>query len=345
MKIRTWTIRLIFAISFAIFPLAPGGAADSVDYEFYKKNGHNDKNWNEDVKLGFEAYDQQNCDLALSHLRKAVSAQCQDGLVFFKMAVCSELIDSPYTAVQYYQLAQEKLEKTQGTHRYKNEIYENYGRALFKAGKHDLAFPLLVKAVALGTPSFGLNYMVGYLYSKKGDFQGAVDSFNRALTYDTTGVAPDLLGGVYREVAKAQVQQKNYQAAMPLLDKALQLNPQDQEATKLRNEASLGLQQGSMIEMIQNLSGDLNNPTKAKTVVGSQPPPPAAAKLPPLESQGTLKDPTPPLGSPTPPSGNPPATSLQSPPPPAVPQPAISLPTTGGGTTPMKLEPLPPARP
>src|SRR6188474_3546996 len=105
MKLRSWTIGVILAVSFNLYPFIRAGAADSADYEFYKKNGHTHKDWNDDVRLGFEAYDQQNCELALTHLKKAVGAQSQDPLVFFKLAVCSELIDSPYTALQYYQLS------------------------------------------------------------------------------------------------------------------------------------------------------------------------------------------------------------------------------------------------
>lgn len=323
-------------------PPQASAPAPGADFEFYKKNGHTNKDWNDFVKQGFEAYEQQNCDSALTSLKQAVGAQCQDALVFFKMAACSELIDSPYTALQYYQLAQEKLDKLNVSHRYKTEIYESYGRALFKAVRYDQAFPLLTKAVALGTPSFALNYMVGFLYSKKGDSQAALDSFTRALTYDTTGVPPTLLSSVYREVAKAQVQLKNYQAATPLLEKAFQLNPNDPEVVKMKNESSLGLQQNSMIQMIQSLS----DPNHTKTSdSGSQPPPPAAAKLPPLESQPTLKDPTPPLGIPSsqttlPPRSNPapPAPAPQAPP-------AVSMPTTGVGSTPIKLEPLPPMKP
>ena len=80
------------------------------DYEFYKKNGHTNKAWNQEVEAGFTAYDKQDCDGTVTHLQEAIKLQCQDALVYYKMAVCTELKGSPYTSIQYYQLAMEKLQ-------------------------------------------------------------------------------------------------------------------------------------------------------------------------------------------------------------------------------------------
>lgn len=287
--------KLIKLLVFFPFLLMGGSLwAQSQDFEFYKKYGHHSKQWDDYVKQGFGAYEQQNCEEAMSALKQAVAAQCQDGLVYYKLAVCSEVAGTPYTALQYYQLAEEKLSKLEVLHPYQKDLYESYGRALFQAKRFDEAFPYLVRAAAIGSPSFGLYYMVGYLYAKKNDSKAAVEFFDKALAQDTSKAPPPILALVYREVAKSYAKEKNNQKAMDLLSKALQINPNDQEAIQLKNQISNVLTQESIIQMIQNAEGQVSGNSSPSG--SSKAPPPAAAKLPPLENQGT-KDPTPPLGA------------------------------------------------
>jgi len=280
------------------------------DYKFYKKHGHSNKSWNEMVKQGFAAYEKGDCNQTIARLKEAIRVQCQDGLVYFKLAVCTEAQGSPYTAMQYYQLAQEKLEKLPSVHPYQKDIFENYGRALYKAKRYKEALPYLTRAAAVGAPSFGLYYMVGNLYAKQNDPNGALDYYKKALTQDHSGVPPKLLSGVFFEVAKTYFQNKDYKTTVGLLNKAIQLDPENQEAKSLKGKASLALQQNSMVEMIQNLT---NQQAPQDPASSSAPPPPAAAKLPPLEGS---QDPTPPLGTPvtTPPQAqNQPQTNPSSP--------------------------------
>jgi len=278
--------------------LVLGGTAraqnETDDFEFYKKYGHHSKVWDESVKAGFEAYDHQNCDQALTDLKQAVAAQCQDGLVYYKLAVCSEVQGSPYTALQYYQLAEDKLGKLQAIHHYQKDLYESYGRALFQAKRFDEAFPYLVKAAAIGSPSFGLYYMVGFLYAKKNDMKAAGEFFDKALSQDTSKAPPQILGMMYREVARNYLREKNYDKANELLGKAIAINPNDQEVIQMRSEITNVRSQESLMQMIHNAEGQVGGDQSGTNT--SKPPPPAAAKLPPLDG-GVAKDPTPPLGS------------------------------------------------
>jgi len=315
---------ILFILLFGI-PIPRVARADSEDFEFYKKYGHHSKAWDDYVKQGFDAYDQQNCDQAMTALKQAIATQCQDALVYFKMAVCSEVAGTPYTALQYYQLAEEKLGKLEVIHRYQKDIFESYGRALFQAKRYDESFPYLVKAAAVGSPSFGLYYMVGYLYAKKNDSRAAIEFFDKALAQDTSKAPPAILALVYREVAKSYAKEKDYKKSMDLVNKALQLNPTDQEATQLRSQISQVLSQESLMQMIHNAEGTVSGGESPSNL--SKPPPPAASKLPPLESQ-PMKDPTPPLGTvqgPNAPVSNPGGTpgsapTLQALPPPPPPK-------------------------
>ncbi|HEX5034079.1 MAG TPA: hypothetical protein VFW62_06325, partial [bacterium] len=176
-------------------------------------------------------------------------------------------------------------------------------------------------AAAVGTPSFGLYYMVGFLHAKKNDLRAALEFFEKALAQDTSKAPPQLLSMVYREVAKSYMQNKVYDRAEELINKAIALNASDGEAQQIKNQLATLRQQQSMVQMIQNIEVNRSG-EKSGAVPISKPPPPAAAQLPPLEG---AKDPTPPLGG------------SSSAPPPAPP------PSSGGtGSSPGTLQPLPP---
>jgi tetratricopeptide (TPR) repeat protein len=329
---------LLFALGFS------RGAQADTDYDFYKKNGHTNKAWNQEVEAGFAAYDKQDCDGTLAHLQEAIKLQAQDALVYYKMAVCTELKGSPYTALQYYQLAQEKLQALPAVHRYQQDIYENYGRALLKADKKKEALPYLSRAAAVGSPSFAIFYMVGSLAAEMGDWGAAMDYYKKAIAQDTTGVDPKLLAQIYFYVGKSYYDNKDYQNAIAQLDRASQLDPENLQVQNLRGTVSTLLQQKSMGEMLDGLSqkgttgasgttvgtgttpGSSTGPPPAGTTTGSPSLPPAAANLPPLN-----------------PPANPPATNVPvttTPTNPTAPGPvAAPIPET------ISTTPLPPAPP
>jgi tetratricopeptide (TPR) repeat protein len=300
------------------------------DYEFYKKYGHSNKIWNQAVEAGFVAYEKQDCDGTLTQLQEAIRLQAQDPLVYYKMAVCTELKESPYTALQYYQLALEKLETLQAVHRYQRDIYENYGRALLKADRKKDAVPYLTRAAAVGTPSFSLYYLVGSLYGETGNWPAAIENYKKAITQDSSDIDPKLLSQIYFQVGKSYYDAKDLPQASAHLDRALQLDPQNVPAQNLRGEISTALQQKSMTEMMEGISKTPTVPQGA--ITGSTPPtstattppsgatpttpipgstgpsnlPPAAAKLPPLNPPTS----TPPAGTSTPPAPAPGPTTV-----------------------------------
>lgn len=318
---------LYILLGYLIFGLGiPYSSRADEDYEFYKKQGHSNKTWNQVVEAGFAAYEKQDCDGALAQLQEAIRLQAQDPLVYYKMAVCTELKGSPYTALQYYQLALEKLETLPAVHRYQRDIYENYGRALLKADKKKEAMPFLSRAAAVGTPSFSLYYLVGSLAGETGDWGAALDYYKKAIAQDTSDVDPKLLSKIYFQVGKSYYDAKDFPQAGTHLDRAVQLDPDNIPAQNLRGSVSTALQQKSMTEMIEGLGpkspmtpggttpttsstpappAGATTPTSptpgvpSNTTTGSSNLPPAAAKLPPLNPPSST---TPPAGSNTPPA-------------------------------------------
>ncbi len=276
--IRFFLFRFFHTFLFFSFFLglaAPLRADDTPeDYNFYKKYGHSHKSWNDAVKQGFVAYEQQNCTAAVPYLKEALSKQCQDALVYYKLAVCTEMQESPYTAMQYYQLAEEKLNKLPAPHRYQQDIHESYGRTLYQAKRYEEALRHLSQAAAIGTPSFGLYYLVGSLYAQKNDWGAAREYFRKALLQNTEGIDPGILSSVYFEVAKIYFEAKDYKTTSALLDRSLQSNPQNQEAAELRNTLNTLLQQNSMVEMIQSLTQSQGKAPQGQTPP-QQPRPPS----------------------------------------------------------------------
>ncbi len=287
-------VSILFLITTIFFGLTRTSLADSPDYSFYKKHGHSKKQWDSFVKSGFDAYDRQDCDQALQYLKQAIGAQSQDPLVYYKMAVCSELWGSLYTALQYYQLSEEQLQKLPAPHPYQKDIYENYGRALFQAKKYQEAFPYLTRAAVVGTPSFGLFYMVGMLYLARNDPSAAIEYFDRALTQDASGAPPPVLAKVYKEVAKANMKGKNYQKAATLIDQSLKLQPQDTEAQQIRRQISTQLQQESLVKIIEGL-GPTTQPSTLPSAPLVTPLPPSVPVPTPAPASTTTKPPLEPL--------------------------------------------------
>lgn len=253
------TLSFGFSVSLQAKPEEP---PKTDDYRFYKKYGHDSKQWDEEVRAGFAAYEAQNCEATLKHLMEAVRRQAQDALVYFKLAVCNEVMDSPYTALQYYELAHEKLKTLKKPHPYQQEIFENQGRLLWKGKRYKEALPLLKQASVVGTPSFGLYYMIGSIYAEQEQLSGALEFYQKALAQDTTNVEPPLLSQVYLEVAKAHYQNKDYKGALSLLDQSVRLNPQNEEAAQLKSRVATLLQQESMVEMFEKLKKEQGLDTK-----------------------------------------------------------------------------------
>lgn len=277
---------LSILLFFSLFFLCNQRAFAQNDYSFYSNYGHRSSAWNQSVKAGFSAYDSQDCTQSLELLKKAVSMQCKDTLVLYKLAICSEKEENLYTAIQYYELAAKGLKQLKASHRYQNEIYENYGRALFKANRYEEALPLLTQAVQFNN-NFSLNYMLGYIHAKSENWSASNEYLKRALVQDTSGVPPQLLARVYFQVAKAQAEQKNYKLAIELLKKSAQLDPNNQEQIAMGNQYLREWQrlqfqqtQKDMLETFTDFIGKDKGKEKGPEVL---PPPPAASKLPPLE--------------------------------------------------------------
>ena len=222
------------------------------DWKFYQKHGHKDSKWNNFVEEGFTAYDIADCTTTLQKLQEAIGLGCQDPIVYFKFAICSEATGSIYSATQYYELASKGLKSLKASHPYQREIHENFGRLLFAQKKWTQAFEQLRTASSVGNPSFALFFMLAELYSMKGEHDLAAENYFKAISQPTTNIKPEMLGKAYREIARALLKQKNYSQGLEFIKRARELLPNDLDLTTLYNQASSGLQQNQLIQTLES---------------------------------------------------------------------------------------------
>ncbi len=230
--------------------------AESSDWKFYQKHGHKSKNWNEWVEKGFLAYESQDCGSTISYLTQAIQNNCQDALVYFKLAVCSEATGSAYTAEQYYLLAETALGKLKTPHPYQQDIFENIGRLFYTQKKFKKALSYLSKAEELGRPSFLVLFLLAQQAMQDGADAKALEYYERMVQLNESGilqVPKDKLGIAYQSLALHYFNQKDIAKAELLLNKAAALLGKNNELAQLETKISLIKQQGKLIENLQKL--------------------------------------------------------------------------------------------
>lgn len=224
------------------------------DYGYYKKYSNKPKACSNEVKQGFEAYDVQDCEKAIAFFKDAIKGGCDHALVLFKLAACSEFMGSYYSAAQYYKQAEDALKILPSSHRYQNDFYESYGRALLMNKKVDEALPYLQKGSELGTPSFTLFFLLGELYNLKKQPELAVQYYQRAISQPLEGASPAQLAKVYGTIGKTYLEVKDWTKAIEYLDLALKAAPTDAELQQARYKAQELKRQGELFQMMQSIT-------------------------------------------------------------------------------------------
>jgi len=233
---------------------APKAAPSYDDFAYYKKNSNKPKACLNEVKQGFEAYDQQDCEKAIAFFKDAIKGGCDHPLVLFKLAACSEFTGSNYSAAQYYKEAETGLKILPAPHRYQQDFYESYGRALLMNKKIDEALPYLQKGAELGTPSFTLFYLLGELYNMKRQPELALQYYQRATTQALDGASPAQLAKVYGTIGKTYLEVKDWVKAIEYLDLALKNAPTDAELQQARYKAQELKRQNELFQMMQSVT-------------------------------------------------------------------------------------------
>jgi tetratricopeptide (TPR) repeat protein len=187
------------------------------DFQAYKKSSYTGASYDPFVQEGFQALDKQDLTTAIEFLRKATNLGCQSPVVYFKLALAYEGTGSYYSAVQYYELARDQFSKDKIEHRYRKQLDENYGRALYLLGKKDEAMPILVNSLKNGDNPWALRIVAAY-YLEKGDLASASTCYDRYVHASGSDLTPAdqleiylLLARSYRNLNDTESAKKYYQ--------------------------------------------------------------------------------------------------------------------------------------
>ncbi len=224
------------------------------DFGYYKKNSNKPKSCSNEVKQGFEAYDQQDCEKSIAFLKDAIKGGCDHALVLFKLAACSEFTGSYYSAAQYYKQAEEALKILPTPHRYQKDFYESYGRALLMNKKAEEALPYLQKGAEMGTPSFTLFFLLGELFNLKKQPEQAIQYYQKALTQPLDSASPAQLAKVYGSIGNTFLEVKDWAKAIEYLDLALKNAPGDASLQQARYKAQELKRQNELFQMMQSVT-------------------------------------------------------------------------------------------
>lgn len=219
------------------------------DFLAYKKSPFAGAKWDPLVEEGFNAMDRQDMQTTMEFLRKAVASGCRSPLVFFKLALSYEMQGSFYSAIQYYELANEGFKKANQDHRYFKQFNENYGRALYMMGQTDKAIPVLEAASARSENPWVLK-ILGQVYLSRGDISKAVSYWERFLKQ------PDVKNNEKIEVnlilARTFASQHEDTAATRYYEQVASLDPANEEAKNYLKERQTRNSFDKVLEMIGN---------------------------------------------------------------------------------------------
>ncbi len=237
-----------------IFATAPAQAQEAAptDYQAYKATAFANPKWDDAVKAGLEALEANQIDKALQNLNQAFTDGCRSPIVLFDLALIHEYQRSYYSAFQYYDLAREKFKQANTNHRYALTFDENYGRALYDAGRQSEAIPLLQKA-AKKTQSFWLLKLVGMIAYDQGDTLNATSYFERAVRIESPEVTPPELVFIYTLLGRIFLNKGERDGSLRYYQKVLEFDAQNREAKFVVSRLQKSYEDDKMKSLLEDL--------------------------------------------------------------------------------------------
>lgn len=104
-----------------------------------------------------------------------------------------------------------------------HEAYFQLGRALTKCGKFDEALNQYEESIAIMPENPDAHFNLGYIFLRRKEYASATREFEEAIK-----LKPPYLGDVYVNLGIARYNAGNFGEALVALNKALQLNPENQ---------------------------------------------------------------------------------------------------------------------
>jgi len=226
------TLYLVVIIILFLFSVT-GTAADLDDY---RKSGHKDPRWSALVEAGFESAENGHVGTAMTFFQRAITNGCQDGLVFFTMAINYEKGNNYPTAKHYFEKAKSTLPKHYRNHIATKTIHEHLGRTLYMLNEIPAAKTELKRAEKRQGNNFTLMFLLGSIAKQEGNHEEVIDYYTRAMALppppgtDVTAVMLTVL----RELGKSYFELKDYPRSLDAWNRLLAISPKDRMARKYK---------------------------------------------------------------------------------------------------------------
>ncbi len=219
-------------------PLAPIALSpgEDKDHTVYLQSTFSNPRFDSLVAEGFSNFAGGQAIQAIDFLQKAVVQGSKSPLVYMKLALAYEYLGNPYTAIQYYGMAEPDIATLPEDHLYRQRFHEFFARALLSHNQRDAAIPHLEAAAPTSDQYWLLSQLADH-YLEKGELEKALPQLLRAVEVPSIqDVAPADIASVYLAIGKIYLSQNNLDEAHRYLDYATRTDPQNREAGDLKHK-------------------------------------------------------------------------------------------------------------
>ncbi len=225
----------------------------NTDLDTYYKSTFKNATWDEMVESGMKAYHSNDTETAYTSLFHAVNKGCESPLVLFMLGTASEARGNFYSAVDYYQMAKRQFNLSHSIHRFAKMVNESLARALIQSGNELEGYQLLEQSTK-HNPSFWSLKMLGLNASAKNDIPSALSYFERALRATDSDTSVSEILELYLIQGRLFLKNNESEGATRSYQKALEIDPQNQEALMILSRSNKSQDSSQLLQMIEKMS-------------------------------------------------------------------------------------------
>lgn len=218
-----------------ILVATPTFAKSPSDWSLYQKHGTTSPKWDALIEAGFDAFDGANTETAISFFKRALSLGCQDGLVFYKLALVIESGGNLKGTLETLQKAAPLLQKNYPNHPATFTLSEHLGNIYYELGRYDEALPKFLEAIEKQGDNFLRNYLVGQILRMGQRQKEAIPYFEKGLGFPPPKEAPNMKLLAELELVKLYFDTNDLDKALAMANAILKDDPTNAVAISYRD--------------------------------------------------------------------------------------------------------------
>ena len=229
-----WIIPLLILIASQSFAASKPTKSD---WDWYQAQGQKKASWDSLVQSGFEAFDSDNWNTAITFLMRAKGKGCKDGLVLIKIALYHEAKGEKEKALDWLKKAEDPLNRDYSTHPMTLDLPDHFGRLYYLLDKYDDALSYLEAAIEKRGDGFMRLFLAGQIWSTKENWAKAADYFERCLKQPAPpGTPVQPLKQAWLELMKADFQLQQFDKTLDIANKILEFEPGNPSALSYKQK-------------------------------------------------------------------------------------------------------------